>query len=79
MFTIINGRWSHLNGEPLNPIESYQLSRKIDEFKPIAKITPKHKLTTVFQFINNNCAKTQLINKIFNQPDSVITIINNKL
>lgn len=79
MFTVINGRWSHLDSESLNPVDLHQLSKQIDKFKPVAKITAEHKLATIFELINNNSTKTKLINKIFNQPDSVITIINQKL
>lgn len=79
MYTVINGRWSHLNGEPLNPIESNQLSKKIDNMKPIAKIANRNKLTSIFHIINNKSEATDLISKIFNQSDSTITIINKNL
>jgi len=39
MYTVINGKWSHLNGETLNPVDITQLSIKIDNMKSIAKIT----------------------------------------
>ena len=79
MYTIQNGKWCHLDGEPLNPIDQNQLSKQIDNMKPIAKIANSNKLTAIFNIINTKSERTDLINKIFNQSDSAISIINNKL
>jgi len=79
MYTVINGKWSHLNGETLNPVDITQLSIKIDNMKPIAKITHRDKLTSIFHIINNNSKTVELCSKLFNQSDSTIAIINKKL
>lgn len=79
MYSVINGKWSHLDGETLDPIDKNKLSKKINDMKPIAKITHSSKLTTIFHLINTRSERTDLINKIFNQSDSAITIINSKI
>ena len=78
-YEVINGKWSHLDGEPLNPIEQSQLSKNIDSLKGIAKITSRDNLTTVYQLIHNKSARVDLMNKISNQCDKTITIISAKL
>lgn len=79
MYTIINGKWCHQDGEPLNSVDLHQLSTKINNMKPIAKLTHSDNLLSIFHIINSKSITTQVINKLFNQEVSTIELINNKL
>lgn len=79
MYIVINGKWSHQNGETLQEFDKHMLSKQIDNMKPIAKITQSDNILAIFQIINNKSKTVELINKLFNQSDSTIAIINKKL
>lgn len=78
-FMVIQGKWCHQDGESLNPIERNQLSKQINNLKPIAKITPRDNLQAIYHLMNTKSNKIDLISKIFNQSDSAIAIINSKI
>jgi len=80
MYAIINGKWSLENGEPLNAVEVHDLSAKINSIKPLTKITNNtDNLLSAFYILVDNTIKSKVINKIINQSDSELTIINQKL
>ncbi len=80
MYAIINGKWSLENGDSLNAVEVHDLSAKINSIKPLAKITNNtDRLLSAFYVLIGNNIKTKIINKVINQSDSELAIINQKL
>ena len=79
MYAVINGKWSHLDGEPLTSIDQHQLSKQINNIKPIAQLTHSDNLPIIFHIINIKSKSVNLINKLINQDDKTIELINAKL
>ena len=79
MYAVIEGRWCHINGEPLQEFDKHVLSKQIQNIKSIARITTSDNLTAIFNILTHKSDTIDLVKKIFNQSDSTNAIINKKL